>query len=131
MCAVDDAEPWTVSREETPRARKQWRCGECGRGILPGERYHLLVGLSGGIWHKHRWCAHCNAAGIWLAIACGGYPTGMLREELIEHWNEGYRSLPFARLIAGQRRGWHEGRDPIPTGVSELAQAMLREQVAS
>lgn len=131
MCAIEDCEPWTVHREETRTARKPWTCGECDRTIPTGERYQFLTGLADHQWHEHRWCAHCAAAGLWLQEVCGGYPIGMLREELVEHWDEGFRSIGFARLLIGQRHGWHEGRDPVPVGVVDLAQRMLREQVAA
>ncbi len=62
-----------------------------------------------------------------------GYPPTMLREELTEHWHEGFRSVAFGRLIVGQRRRWHDGRDPVPDGavVAELARQMMRSQVAA
>lgn len=50
-------------------------------------------------------------------------------EELEEHWNEGYKSVPFARLIAGMRRKWHGGRDPVPTGMREMAESMMQRAV--
>ncbi len=121
MCAVDDCEPWDVFRKEKRTARKQHRCHECYRLITPGESYTYLTGLIDGHWHTNRCCEHCEAAGVWLEVVCGGFPIGMLREELTEHWEEGFRSIAFGRLIVGQRRGWREGRDEIPSGVSEMA----------
>lgn len=131
MCAIDDAEPLEVSHQQQRRARKAWACGECRRTIQPGELYRYLTGrvYSDNEWLEFRWCRHCHAAGEWMGEVCGGYPREMLLEELREHWEEGYRSIPFARLIVGVKHGWHDGRDPEPVGVRELAKAMLAAQV--
>lgn len=131
MCAIDDCEPATVWTEAWRVGRKPWRCFECDRTIPVGEHHNYVSTLVEGRWDSFRRCGHCMAAGVWLAEVCGGYPLGMLREELIEHWHEGYRSVPFARLIVGQKRRWHDGRDPVPTGVAEMAKQMLRAQVAA
>jgi hypothetical protein len=130
MCAIDDCDMATVWTESWRVARKPWTCEECARTISAGESYRYVSALFDGHWGSYRRCAHCMAAGAWMGEVCGGYPIGMLREELTEHWHEGYRSVPFARLIVGQKRQWHDGRDPIPTGVVEMATKMLREQVA-
>jgi hypothetical protein len=137
MCAVDDCEPWVVHRESRPVARKTYGCYECGRSIAVGERYHKIVGLSQWgqdqtpmNWDTVRTCRHCDSASEWMSVVCGGYPLGALWQELHEHWVDGYRSVAFARLIVGVRRRWHDGRDPVPAGVSELANEMLRKAVA-
>lgn len=130
MCRVDDAEPATLwySRERT--ASKDWKCCECYRRIAGGERYREFNSLFDGRWSRDRTCLHCYAAGDWLMATCGGYLGTELHEELIEHWDEGYRSIPFARLIVGMRTKWHDGRDPIPTGMRELATTMMHRRVA-
>jgi hypothetical protein len=137
MCAVDDCEPWVVKRETTPIARREYRCGECGRWIRIGEKYHKVVGLDAYgqsqtpvKWDTYRTCRHCIALGEWMNVVCGGWPIRGLRAELVEHWYDGYRSVPFGRLIVAQKHRWHDGRDPIPSGVSELAKAMLQKAVA-
>lgn len=133
MCAIDDAEYWKVSRTEMRTARKLWSCEECGRRIVPGERYQFLTGCLDSHWSVHRTCLHCTAAGEWLNEVCGGYPISMLREELIEHWNEGFRSIAYGRLVVAQKLRWHDGRDPVPdsAAVAELAKQMMRAQVAA
>lgn len=129
MCRVDDAEPATLwyGRERT--AAKQWKCGECCRDIAVGDKYHEDNSLSDGHWRRDRTCPHCHAAGGWLIAMCGGYLVTEMHEELEEHWDEGYRSIPFARLIVGMRNKWHDGRDPIPTGVREMAKSMMQGAV--
>lgn len=131
MCAVDDAEPWAFSHQETRTARKVHRCDECGREIAAGELYEHLTGVFDGHWSTFRWCRHCDAAGQWMNHVCGGWMLGNLDEELVEHWREGFTSIGFARLIVGMKLRWHGGRDQVPTGVDALAGQMLRAQVAA
>lgn len=133
MCAVDDAEPWDFCSETERRAAKPHTCAECGRRVAVGERYHHLVGVMDGRWSTWRTCAHCIAAGAWMSTVCSGYLLGDLLTELVEHWDEGYRSIPFARLVVGVKRRWHGGRDPIPDAdqVRALAREMMREAVAA
>lgn len=123
MCAID-AEPPTLARESSPTARKEHRCSECARTIRPGERYERVTGLWDGRWSTFTTCAHCRAARVWLEVVCGTWLYGELFQELEEHWNEGYASIPFGRLIVGVKRGWHGGADPVPDGVEEMARAM-------
>ena len=106
MCAVDDADPWDVCRANERTAVKPHRCGDCGRWIEKGERYHWLTGLYDGRWSTHKTCAHCHAAGWWLNAVCGGYLMEQIGTELLEHWGEGYRDLVIGRLIVGHRRKW-------------------------
>lgn len=131
MCAIEGCEPWTIVNETTRRARHPHRCTECSRTIRPGERYHHIHGLCDGRWGTHKICVHCDALGAWMMVVCGGYPLDSLLAELLEHWRDGYRSREFFRLICAMRRGWHDGRDPVPQGVSALARSMMAGQVAA
>lgn len=132
MCRVEFGDYPEVFSHDTPRARRAWRCLECQRVIPVGERYHLFTGRWDGAWDKHRWCAHCYEAAQWLNEMCNGYVFGEVLDELLEHWHEdeNYRSIPFARMIVNMRRGWHNGRDPLPTGAAEMARAMMTSAVA-
>lgn len=131
MCAVEDAEPWDFFITSTPRAAKIHRCTECAREIKIKEQHYLCKGLADGSWQVYRTCSHCMAAGEWMQEVCNGWLFGDLHEEMVEHWNEGYASVGFGRLIAGVKRRWHEGADPIPdvTAVRAMAAEMLREMV--
>lgn len=131
MCAIDFADQADFAHGEWRRAGKVHRCEECIRVIPRGQRHYYLSTLFDGRWSTWRTCEHCHAAGLWMHVVCGGYLTGGLLEELVEHWDEGFRSVGFGRLIVGMRRRWNEGRDAVPEGVAELANAMLREQVAA
>lgn len=130
MCAIDDCAPWTVHTETTPSALKDYTCTECRRTIYAGERYHKDVGLCEGEWETHRTCRHCAALGSFMNVMCGGWPIGELRDELIEHWREGYASIELGRWIACMRLRWHNGTDPIPTLAGAVARQMLGKAVA-
>lgn len=133
MCAIDDAEPAAVWNETTRRAAKAHTCEECSRCIHIGEHHQYVSCLHDGRWSNFRTCAHCDAAAVWMRKVCGGYLTGGLLEELVEHWHEGYRSIGFGRLIVGMRHRWHDGRDPVPDSAEVLALAnrMLTLAVAA
>lgn len=125
MCAVDDCPPWDVYNETEPTAARDHRCTECGRCIRRGEQYRRVQGCCDGAWWTHKICVHCDAASAWMTVVCGGWVFDNLYTELLDHWRDGYRSAGLFRLIVGVRRGWHDGRTPVPTGVSELARGML------
>ena len=125
MCSVDDCEPWAIYNEARRKARKTHICEECGRGIAAGEEYLRIEGLCDGKWSTYKLCQHCDAASTVMRVMCNGWPLGDLWQELVEHWADGYRSVPFARLIAGVKLRWHDGRDPVPTGCGDLARQLM------
>lgn len=129
MCAVEDCPPWDVYNETNPTAQKNHRCTECTRTICEGETYRRIEGRCDGVWATHKICAHCNAASVWMRVVCHGWVLNQLYIELLDHWRDGYRSPGMFRLIIGIRRGWHGGRDQVPTGVGALAREMLGEMV--
>jgi hypothetical protein len=55
---------------------------------------------------SNKTCQHCQFAAQWLQKHCGGYCFGGMREELEEHYSEGYREDSLPRLLIGIRRGW-------------------------
>lgn len=130
MCAVDDCEPWTVVNHTRPKARKEYSCVECGRPIRIGETYAKCVGMCDGYWSTSRTCLHCRAMGAFMNEMCGGYPISQLREELEEHWREGYASIPFGRLIVQMRLKWHDGADPVPEATGLMAKQLMQAAVA-
>ncbi|HEX3778407.1 MAG TPA: hypothetical protein VHX38_01985 [Pseudonocardiaceae bacterium] len=125
MCRVEDCDPWDVVTETRPLAHKSHCCTECGRTIQTGEPYLRIKGHCGGRWEEHKICQHCDAASEVMSVMCHGWPLGDLLDELVEHWREGYCSVPYGRLIARMRRKWHDGADMVPTGCRELANALL------
>lgn len=106
MCAIDDAEPWTVFTSTMRRAAKSHTCGECHRTIEPFERYEYAKGMIDKTWLVYRTCEHCIAARSWLLVWCRGWMYEYVLEELGEHWIEGYRSFMLGRFIIGMRRKW-------------------------
>lgn len=130
MCMIDDAEGWKCSSTSAPVARKQHRCGECGRIIEPGETYHRLKGLdyeSEG-WTDAKTCAHCNAVASWLQVQCGGWLINGVLEDLEEHWREEdlLRGQYLGRAILNMRRRWRDRAGelvPIPDKFKALVPA--------
>jgi len=131
MCAVEDCPPWDVYNETNPTAVLEHGCTECGRTIRGGEQYRRVEGKCDGYWNTHKICAHCDAASAWMMTVCNGWVFDNLHTELLEHWRDGYQSAGMFRLIIGIRRRWHDGRDRVPTGVSDLARSMMTKQVAA
>lgn len=58
MCG--DAEPFTLSRVEYPKARKTHKCCECESDIDPGEKYQKVTGLAEGTWDEYKTCMICK-----------------------------------------------------------------------
>ena len=117
MCAYDGDDPATVYRGEQRTARKRHTCSECGRGIMPGERYENVGGLWDGRWQTFKTCAHCREAQRWLIHQCRGFLHGGTLEDVCAHWDEDtiLRSVAFGRLVvlAGgtRRRGPWKRKD--------------------
>lgn len=116
MCMIDDccrAELWSESRA---KARKEHRCGECGRTIKRGETYCKVFGVQDGDPFAGKWCAHCNVAKNWLWTNCGGSLLGAVIEDCESHVQEYGRladCIPaLARICVGARRKWTVRRGP-------------------
>jgi hypothetical protein len=69
-------------------ARKDHRCGDCGRIIGKGESYMVGSWASEGRIERMKMCAHCRVVADWLEANCGGYVWGGLIEDLREHIEE-------------------------------------------
>jgi predicted RNA-binding Zn-ribbon protein involved in translation (DUF1610 family) len=75
----EDLDTPSIYREKTPVARKEHICTECGRIILPGERYRYVF----GIWEKpevYKRCMDCQS--ICDVYFCDTVPFMGLEEEL-------------------------------------------------
>lgn len=106
MCMIEDADPADFSRAVIRRARKEHRCGECGRVIARGESYEYSTGgRSGEVW-SNKSCLHCCEAAKWLSRECHGYLYGGVLEDLQLHWDDGESTMELGRLIVGIRRKW-------------------------
>jgi hypothetical protein len=130
MCSVDDCPPPQVYDEAHRVARKVHLCTECWRDIKVGEKYVHIRGLWEDAWSTHRLCWHCGALSAFMVRLCGGWVFGSLYTELVDHWREGYASIPLGRLIVAMRLKWHGGVDPVPSGCGEMARELMAGAVA-
>jgi hypothetical protein len=103
MCS--DYEPCTIFNRTSPKARKPHRCNECGRDIQASERYERIESLFEGVWSTVKVCAHCGVGMDWLSAECGGYPIGMVSDDINEHARD-YRRIDLWRLVVGRERKW-------------------------
>lgn len=108
MCMIDEADVRSkVHCSTNPKARKNYRCWECGRTIEKGERYRRIVMLCDGDWSSTPVCAHCAVAVDWLSVQCGGTLLGEVIGDIEAHVEEYQgKSMPLARLLIGMRRKW-------------------------
>lgn len=130
MCMVDDADGWEVFHSATPVARIEHRCGDCGRTIIPGERYHRGEGLIDGYWSTNKVCGHCDAASRWLLAVCNGFLYGGILQDLVEHWDESWelRTLDFGRLVVLARARWRRHGELVPAAtVEELSRRAIAD----
>lgn len=124
MCMIDDCDDHvTLMSSGDHTARKQHRCAECGRHILPGEKYHADQFIFEGKFSNHKTCAHCMVARGWLGDECGGWAYGAVEEDLREHVTNHRHAIrddygiSVARLVIGMQWQWRapSGRLlPIP-----------------
>lgn len=111
MCMADSADPCEVFETCWYTARKQHRCGECGRTIEPRERYEKTFVVFEGDASSHKTCGHCVEARRWLLRECHGYVVGEVETDLREHWEEArhvkaYLTRELARIVYGLRVQW-------------------------
>lgn len=106
MCMIEDSEPLDFCRTITRTARKGHVCSECGRTINSKERYtYSSFGKDGGMGINKR-CLHCDVAANWLSRHCGGYAFDSIKEDLIEHYDSGYRKDGLQKILIGMNRKW-------------------------
>lgn len=105
MCSIDYDYAVTVLTDQSRTARKDHKCGECGRLIKKGEKYRY-ISFTGDEFGYSKACAHCEQARHWLNKHCGGWKFGGLHEELTEHFFDGYTEDFLGRLVVSIRRGW-------------------------
>jgi len=107
MCMIDDAEPSEFYSERRPVAKKNHTCDECGRTILPGEKYYSSSGKHEGYFCYSKMCAHCEIGANLLITHCGGFVWEGVLDDLVEHIHE---SLPWSRtaakIVVAARRKW-------------------------
>ena len=88
-CDISYGESPAFYREETPKARKVYKCCECGEKIEPGQKYHKAVGVWDGEFSTWRTCWPCHA--IREEYCPHGYFFGELAEMIYECMGFDYR----------------------------------------
>lgn len=86
-----DGDSATPYLEQWRTARKQNKCCECKRSILPGQRYQFVSGRWDGDWLSYRTCEDCYH--IRMAFACDGT---WVFETLWEDLRESFGSITTA-----------------------------------
>lgn len=113
MCRTDGEAPDAYCVVK-PIARKEHRCGECGRTILVGEPYERHSMVFEGTASHHAVCTHCAVLTEWLVIECGGTITHEMIEDIEEHARD-YERADLAELAAAARGKWESFRGkPLP-----------------
>lgn len=75
VCVGDfDGEPFSFSKKTFPLARKKYQCDECGKTIVPSEKYERVEGLTDGKFETFTTCMVCSE--IADAFSCGGRTMG-------------------------------------------------------
>lgn len=83
-----DCQP-DVYRQELRRARKAYRCGECGDEIQAADLYEAFTALYEGVWATYRTCARCvNVRDDYFK---GGWIFERIAEDFFEAFGFDYR----------------------------------------
>lgn len=104
MCSLDYDSP-LFYRQTYRNARKEHKCSECGRIIMPTEFYQYAIGKWDRALSVFKTCINCCVPQKWLLEKCGGYLHGGLYEEILEHAQE-YRAMYLYRWAIGMRWKW-------------------------
>ena len=110
MCFTFGCDLPTVFNEKVVRARKQHRCCECGRLILPGCRYQTVFGVWEGNAETFRTCLLCyDLRGV------------VARIERDSGCDANESTPPFTGLMDALRNGGDDGEGHYPP-VPEILQ---------
>ena len=92
-----DGEGWDYEPTESyPVAKKNWRCGECGRVIPVGEKYFCHIGKWNGKFKVDRTCLDCRS--VTEHLFCG-YVFGQVWEQLTDHVHDnGADGLSWSKI---------------------------------
>lgn len=104
-CDYSDAEPVEFYRVETVRAKKTYRCDECGGPVYPTESYRRLVGKWGGSLDTIRTCHLCVELEQWATISAPCFCTmvGELHERAREMVSDVAPTVPGFFYEYGRR----------------------------
>lgn len=81
-CECDYESP-TVYNQSQHVARKEHRCSECRRAIMPGEPYESTFGIWEREGRTYKTCAHCLAIREWVTahVPCACWAHGNVLED--------------------------------------------------
>ena len=101
-----DYEPAELYNAQIVRARKQYRCEECGCAILPGERYEYVFGKWEGYVSTFKTCERCRDIRQWVKnnVPCFCWCHGNMLEDAAEAISEATWRAPLE--TAGLRFGF-------------------------
>lgn len=91
-CSLDGYEGPEFCHDSFPIARKTHVCCECRENILPGQKYHKVVGIWDGRWETFKTCMPCYQ--IRERYCPRGYIFEMLRETISECLGFDYLEIP-------------------------------------
>ena len=89
---VEDYDSPKFHNAEIRKARKEHKCCECNRAILPKEKYEYVTGLWEGDIKTHKTCLTCLE--IRSVFFCDGWFYGQSKEYLQEHISEMDGEIP-------------------------------------
>jgi len=89
MVDLDDDGRSVIWEKSWPKARKEYRCGECDSVIAIGEKHEKHSSLFDGAWSNHRMCYPCSYAADWLMDECGGFIYGSVYIDIKDHLEDG------------------------------------------
>lgn len=117
MCMYEGSDPATLLHSRAQKARKEHKCSECHRSIMPGEKYLAERFVFEGSASSLKVCRHCQVVRDWLTKECGGYVYEGLAEDIHEHAQESY-GIGVKMLAVGIWKKWQrkDGKLwPIPS----------------
>jgi len=106
MCGCDYEDGPSVLNEKFVKAKKSYKCCECGARINIGDEYQYTFGVWDGLASTYHTCEAC--AGVEISLSAMGFcfSYGYLREAYWEYLHEylGLTEFPKNHLIL-QNRG--------------------------
>lgn len=116
--------------ESYPKARKQYRCYECGGFILPGEKHEYTAGKWDGELRYFRTCERCHDIRKWVQnnVPCLCWEYGSVDDSCKEAIEDAVWRAPketvglrfgFKRRIVARNKFNAQRRTALKTGASE------------
>ena len=91
-----DGGEWDFEPSETyPRAKKRWKCGECGETIELGKKYACFSGKEDGRWCLSRTCMDCHS--VTEHLFCG-WIYGQVWSQLADHVYESGGEVAWVKI---------------------------------